>query len=321
MKLTKVVLWGHKLHSHTHSYIHNGFYRAFKYLGYDTYWYDDDDDVHNIDFSQTLFITEHQVNKKIPCRQDCLYLSHYVDPSDFPNVPKENIIILKNSPRDFYESDKDYGKKYTYTVLPYNTKYEYHSYFDGYNCIYLYWATDLLPFEIDKNISSISNIHNGIGNEVHFVGHFTNIWNIFYNFCKKYNISFRQHGATFSIQHQNNKTIDENMELIQKSIIAPALQDEHQINMKYIPCRIFKNISYGKMGITNNPFVNELFDNKLLFNSNIETLLLEGINFENNPTKNTIIESLMIYVIDNHTYLNRINSIRSYIKDYTEFYL
>src|SRR5690348_13238916 len=24
----KVIIWGHKLHSHTHSYIHNGFYHA-----------------------------------------------------------------------------------------------------------------------------------------------------------------------------------------------------------------------------------------------------------------------------------------------------
>jgi Lrp/AsnC family transcriptional regulator for asnA, asnC and gidA len=33
--IKKVVIWGHKLHSHTHSYIHNGFYIAFKHLGYD----------------------------------------------------------------------------------------------------------------------------------------------------------------------------------------------------------------------------------------------------------------------------------------------
>lgn len=29
-EIKKVVIWGHKLHSHTHSYIHNAFYNAFK---------------------------------------------------------------------------------------------------------------------------------------------------------------------------------------------------------------------------------------------------------------------------------------------------
>ena len=36
------------------------------------------------------------------------------------------------------------------------------------------------------------------------------------------------------------------MLLIQESIIAPALQTDWQVEHEYIPCRIFKNISYGK---------------------------------------------------------------------------
>ena len=34
MKITQIVIWGHKLHSHTHSYIHNGFYIAFQKMGF-----------------------------------------------------------------------------------------------------------------------------------------------------------------------------------------------------------------------------------------------------------------------------------------------
>ena len=39
----RVIIWGHKLHTHTHSYIHYGFYKAFKHLNYDVYWLDEDD--------------------------------------------------------------------------------------------------------------------------------------------------------------------------------------------------------------------------------------------------------------------------------------
>ena len=43
--IKKVVIWGHKLYSHTHSFIHSGFFKAFKHLGYDTYWFDNNDNI------------------------------------------------------------------------------------------------------------------------------------------------------------------------------------------------------------------------------------------------------------------------------------
>ena len=63
------------------------------------------------------------------------------------------------------------------------------------------------------------------------------------------------------------------------------------------------------MGITNNEGVNLLFDNKLIYDSNIDNLIKKGLEFENNPEKNKIIKNLMIEVKNKHTYLNRINSI------------
>jgi hypothetical protein len=141
-QIKQVVIWGHKIHSHTHSYIHNGFFIAFKSLGYKTFWFDDTDNVVDFDFKNTLFITEHQVNKKIPLYNDCLYLTHYIDEGDYVTVPKENIIMLKVSLRDFVEKD---DKNCIYKQLNYGNKHEYYSKNNGYNCLYMYWATDLLP--------------------------------------------------------------------------------------------------------------------------------------------------------------------------------
>ena len=39
----KIVIWGYPLYSHTHSYIHAAFYKAFTHLGYETYWFHDGD--------------------------------------------------------------------------------------------------------------------------------------------------------------------------------------------------------------------------------------------------------------------------------------
>jgi hypothetical protein len=78
-----VVLWGHKLHSHTHSYIHWGFSRAFKHLGYNVYWLDNSDNVANLDLANSLFITEGQVDQKIPIRCDCYYIIHNCKPDKY----------------------------------------------------------------------------------------------------------------------------------------------------------------------------------------------------------------------------------------------
>ena len=315
MEIKQVIIWGHKLHSHTHSYIHNGFFIAFKKLGFKTFYYDDKDDVGNHDFSNSFFITEHQVNKKIPLRQDCLYLTHYVDKGDYLGIPKENIIILKVTLRDFVEGDLN--KNIKYIDLHSGQKYEYYAMDDGYKCLYMYWATDLLPEEIDVNIRDIDKMKPE--NELNFIGSMTDKWQQICQICNRNGLKFNQLGATFNINSNRNVSIADNMNLIKRSLIAPALQDDDQVNKNYIPCRIFKNISYGKMGITNNKIVNELFDNRLIYDTNLNILFKKSIEFGSNPKKQEIIIGLMEYVRDNHTYINRANTIMKYINEYTIF--
>lgn len=315
MKIQQIIIWGHKLHSHTHSYIHNGFYIAFCKLGFNTYYYDDNDDVSKHDFSNSLFITEHQVNKKIPLRQDCLYVTHYVDEFDYKGIPKENIIILKSALRDFVEGDLN--KNIHYMELPFGNKFEYHATDDGYNCLYMYWATDLLPEEIDKNIQELNDIPPE--HEINFIGSVTDIWRHFRDVCYQNGLKFNHLGATFNVHSTQNVSITDNMFLIKRSLIAPALQDDGQVSKQYIPCRIFKNISYGKMGITNNKIVNELFDNRLIFETDMNVLFKKSIEFERNPKKQELIIELMEYVRDNHTYINRVHTIIKYINLYTTF--
>ena len=54
IQIKKVIVWGHPLHSHTHSYIHNAFYTAFKELGYETHWFHDNMNTDHVDFSNSL---------------------------------------------------------------------------------------------------------------------------------------------------------------------------------------------------------------------------------------------------------------------------
>jgi hypothetical protein len=291
-KFDQVVLWGHKLHSHTHSYIHGAFVKAFEYLGYKTLWLDKTDDISGINFENNLFITEGQVDEGIPIEPSSYYVIHNCNGEKYKPIPQNSKMVLQT-----YTYDAD--QRWKGTPIP-NKTFEFYQ-GDG---VWIPWATDLLPHEIDSNIELIKNNSINIKNETHFIGMPIEPWDKFAKTVQLKGIEYKRGGG-----FGNNISYEDNIKLIQSSIIAPALQCEWQVKHGYIPCRIFKNISYGKMGATNSPAVQKLFGDRLIYDSYIENLvdrLLEfELNSENIPKK---IE-LMEYVRDNHTYLNRIDTI------------
>ena len=321
MILNKVIIWGHELHNHTHSYIHNAFYITFKHLNYEVYWFNKDGknnypiNNYSVDFNNTLYIVHGLESENLPLNDTSYYIGHNVEwigneykiPAKHQSInqstgiPCNNILSLQ-----------------VYSIGCLNELcYEninYYRYTSDNNCIFIPWATDLLPHEIDDNIKNLDSFN--IKNISNFIGmpleHNSKLKNV----LEKYNILYANYGGTFDIKSEKNKSVEENMRLTQESIIAPALQTEWQINNHYIPCRIFKNISYGKMGITNSKTVYELFNEKILYSDNIDELVKKSLEFNKRHDKNNIIRELMIYVRDNHTYINRINYILKFIKDF-----
>ena len=315
-KINKVVIWGHKLHTHTHSYIHNAYYRAFKSLGYDTMWYDNNDNIENIDFKNTLFITENQVDSNIPKRDDCLYIVHNIDDDNkYCDVPIENVINTKCSYRDSngYNNIKVFDK----------TQHSFYSNSSKFIVYFVLWGSDLLPEEIENNIMDIDNILLKRENNCFYhVGMADQTWlGIMNHLHYDLNMNIRHLGGVW----QDKQCLDEfeAMTAIQKSVLPLAFQNEVQIRNKYIPCRIFKNISYGRMGVTNHGLVNTIFNNKLIYNTNIESCIMEAIEFEQLPSlqrKNDILP-LMEFVKKNHTYVSRIQDLCRFISVFTNFTL
>ena len=286
-EFNNIIIWGHKLHSHTHSYIHYGFNKAFTYLGYKCYWLDEKDDLTNISLENSLIITEGQADNNIPICEKAFYVLHNCNGSKYSSIPKKNKINLQ-------VYTKDCTEKYNAKPLP----TEHGFYLD--DCIIIYWGTDLLPYEINSNILKLSTFE--IKKEINFVGMPTAPWDNVKNYCIKNGIKYNNYGG---FNKDTNVSCKDNMILIQNSILAPSFQESWQVQNHYVPCRIFKNISYGKMGITNNEYVNKIFNNKLIYEKDIDTALDKGINFNN---KEELI-NLMKEVRDKHTFINRINAI------------
>jgi hypothetical protein len=293
----QVVIWGHKLYSHTHSYIHNAYFIAFQHLGYKTLWLDNTDDISGIDFTGSFFITEGQVDQNIPVVLDSYYLLHNCDMKKYEDVlPKSHYLILQVYTKDALKN---------HTALRLINKVACEYYAD--NILYSTWATDILPHEIDNNIKKVLNCELESNYRVAFIGTLTVVWQKVYNYCTKNNIPLFYSGGFSNYR----LSVAENIKVIQNSLLAPAFLPDYQVNSDYIPCRIFKNISYGKMGITNSSAVYDLFHQKIIYSENIEEAIQKGLEFENlsMEQKNAVLIPLMEFVRDNHTYLNRIQTI------------
>ncbi|MCL4229891.1 hypothetical protein KJZ61_04375 [Candidatus Dependentiae bacterium] len=288
----KVVIWGHKLHTHTHSYVHYAFYRSFKYLGYDTLWLDNDDNINNIDFSGSLFVTTGLADKKIPLRDDCYYVLHNCDLQKYHDLyQKGRCLILQVYTHDLLSRDVEKIEDYIYFQKSNKT-------------LYMPWATDLLPQEID--VIKVSMPHNK-ENYCYWVGTicpdepFSNHKQL-YRFIK----ACKENGIRFI--HKQSISPEQNREHIIRSIVAPAIQGKWQCEKGYIPCRIFKNISYGALGVTNSKTVYELFKGKIVYHEDPYQLCYLALERSKSITLGELHE-LMDFVKEKHTYVNRIEHI------------
>jgi hypothetical protein len=171
------------------------------------------------------------------------------------------------------------------------------------------WATDLLPPEIDANMDRLETLWAQRGPHAAFVGYFIpDPWHEAKDWLQARGITLTACGG-YGLK---NVSVEENMKRIQSSRIAPALQSREQVDRGYLPCRILKNISYGALGISNNPAVERLFGpdlfSKLIVGTGIGDTLSKGLDATLDPAAQ---RQLMAHIRDNHTYVNRLQEVES----------
>lgn len=293
----KFIAWGLPLHSHTHSYIHSAYCKAFKYLGYNVFHFDDNDDVSNFDFSDSIILTAGICDNNIPLIKNAKYILHNCDISKYKDL---NYLILQVYTNDLEEGSNRYieedMEKIDYTIY----------YSKKSNVLYQPWATDLLPFEIDTNYYHNSN------KQCVWVG---SVWGgehgnhseliPFIETCSKYGYKWRNFNP-------GQCSFELNKELVFNSEIAPSINGEWQKNKHYIPCRIFKNISYGKVGITNNLAVKQLLEDNVLYGPSSELMDNYLKAYYSNNLYGLFTKSCKL-IKEKHTYINRINTILKFL--------
>ena len=301
-KTCKFVVWGFKNSYDTFRHIHEAWYRALKYKFYDrsVLWLDGDDDISQFDFSNTLFLTMNMVDlSKMPKRKDCFYVIHNTD---------ERVAAAFGGDLSQY-SVMNYGLYTSTTKLTSEVEIGMETYFSSqlhapYSCTILRWGTDLFPHEIMAN--KPTEIYNRESKEVNFVGTvYENVHGPFRKACLEKGINFNSFGG---FTGQAPVSIEENQWLVRASHMAPAIGDKYHSKVGYIPCRTYKNISYGCMPLTNNPYAQEFFKGRLIFNEDTYQLFYDARK-RLPEIELGVLHELMDEVAANHTYLTKIDSL------------
>ena len=319
VKYNKVVIWGYPLYSHTHSYVHYGYYQAFKSLGYDTYWFNDEDYPETEDFTNTLFIGEGFADKNLPINDSSAYFIMYC-PSPKKYLEAERYIDVRTVGVGIKDHIYDYSldKTKTLRVGPgcyfepktdsaIHIKNDYHDYtMKDYDKLYISWATNLLPDQINPDNMTIPR-----KSVVHYCGTVSNSGVCenystilpFVEECNKHNIQF-----VVNDPWQNPLPFEEVTRRIQESVLAPDIRGPEHLRTRVVTCRVFKNISYGHLGLTNSEEIYNEMDGNCIYNEDTKQLFYDGLD---NIDNFDLITKGMQYVKENHTYINRAKTLLS----------
>jgi hypothetical protein len=299
---TPVVVWGHVEGTHTHSWIHYGFYRALKHMGLEASWLDDTRrNAHRLrDVERAVIITEGQADDRLKkvLRPKWIVFGHNSVPEDYRDrcrfVPVHVDMLdqtgyrnprwhpgVRNAP----EAEQSANR-----VAPLD---------QGINVL---WATDLLPHEIQFTP------HRTDGDDVVFVG---TVWSYNAEELEQFSALVAERGLRWEV-HQNVDAV-RHEQIVRSARFAPALQGAWQVDHGYIPCRLFKNISYSQLGLSNNPSALKIFDkDELVCRTSMSDMIDAALEAEEAGIVDDMVRGAQNTVRERHTYINRVRELLAF---------
>ena len=316
----KIVIWGfypeNGVLKNTISYVWNSFYNAFKYLGHDVYWFPNEK-IDNFDFSDCIFIAEGYDDSEIPLNKTSTYFVHCAyNPAKYVGNVRKFVDMRYNlkkidHPNYVYELDKEntkmdkgcYYEPSTNQVIDFkNGRVNYR--IDDFDKVYIGWATNLMPNEIDKN-----DVYYPRSNNVYFLGsisndgRYSNIHLIeeFANECRKNNIEFILNNFS-----ANQLSEEDYIRLSKESLLGFDIRCQADVEWGRISCRLYKNMSYGHLGMTNCYEAYKELDEYCIYNESASGLFYDAMAKKDDYE---FIKKSVNYIKQYHTYVNRVQSL------------
>ena len=323
MRHKKIIVWGAKLDTgHTHGFIHEACVRASKYMGWNTYWLDNRDNVDESFFDDAIVITEqwlvfqNGISNKMPINKNATYLVHYLgnkgpvegNPgADMYHGKVRKLIDFRFNAKYGWGANGVEDKNYNYKFEPekYQAFNEVSFYETGgdYDKFYTIWATDLLPNEInfDDRLAEKKQ-------QAFFCGTIREdngpLFQGFMNKCKEHNIPF-----LYNTPWQNQMPTEQIREYVKTSILPLDVRPQNHLANGYIACRPIKNTSYGALPMTNSSAINEFFGGDCAFAEKSDELFDIAMQMQQDSKTQELILHQMQRIKKDHTYINRMSDI------------
>lgn len=253
-KYKKIVIWGLRSRSgDSFRYIMDHYSATLKKLEIPSVWVDDNKGNHRLVDKGDLVIAANVAGKNIPLKSGVNYCLHNFDKVVYQNLDSKRILILQAYTDDARHRDV----KFWDPVTCFDKKSR---------VLYQPWGTNLLPWEFmepvfHKNSPFVFWVGSVWDNEQHQGN--LEVINDLKKAISKYKLKFVQTRVPDILA----------VKLMRASRIAPAVGGLWQAKVNYLPCRMFKNISYGQLGITNIRRFKDLLGSSFVKGESIEELV------------------------------------------------
>ena len=260
-------------------------------LGKETYWFHNEDYNKNFNYDNCLFITEGYGDNNIPLNPTSVYFVNFcINPQKYLEK-KCRVIDIRFNVEEMHDCNYDFKIKKDAVNLSEETRYE--------------------------KLSNNSGLHSSKrDNKITEMKYEAINFSKFKLECRRRKIKFRHINPW-----EKPVSFEDNIKLTRQSILSPDFRptgtqqdiDEYGIKngknhleIGYLPCRVLKTISYGRLGITDSKKIKEILGEHVEYDSDMRSLLNKCLIEKDNIER---IKKAMIYVKEHHTYIQRVRDL------------
>jgi hypothetical protein len=291
-KYQKYVLWGLRSSQRdTFRHIMRHYYETFRDIGLHVEWVDDTPENAGVIEPGTLVIAPNMAGQHLPIVKGAYYCLHNFDYGiDRPyhqEIPATHNIRLQVYTDDAKQSDQQWN-----VVTYFDTKTR---------TLYQPWGTNLLPDQFMEPVFSRLPIVFWVGSIWNDEGNQGNL-----NEIAELKRVLRKHWILF--KNLINVSDETNVKMVRLSRIAPAIGGGIQVRTNLCPCRMFKNISYGQLGISNIAKFNEILGDAAVYGGSTEATVAKALRLKSDEYK-SLIRRQQTIIAQDHTYVSKIAKI------------
>ncbi|MEI6494513.1 MAG: hypothetical protein WCO03_00435 [bacterium] len=296
-RFNKVVIWGLRNRHHTHRVIHKAFYLGLRAAEIPVVWVEDQASSRQVVQPGDLIISSEAIGKMVP-KKNAL--------TDYHLPIRDDVFYCLHNFQDIFTKkinpDQLLNLQVYANAAELNTdRWDSVTFFDREkHILYQPWGTNLLPHQFK---TPTFNKHKN----VYWVG---SVWN---NALNQGNINEISELRAVLKKHELNfvrlRFIPDflNTFFIRQSRLAPAIGGKFQIDINYLPDRMFKNISYGHLGFSNIKKFDELFAGCTITGTTIEELVVQVLQLSEKEYKD--MTSAQQLIVTKHTPYNKLLNI------------